>query len=74
MNTKNILLVVLFILIVCLYNSNKTEMFKPNFKPIIDTEPLKLYKQISDKEKWWNETHSKQLYNYFNYVPMIYKE
>lgn len=55
------------------YKNNSVEGFR-GFKPIIDPEPIELFKKISEKEQWWNETHAKQLYSYYNYVPMSIKD
>lgn len=76
---KIILIILLIIIILlALFNFNKyNESFNPNpgsYLSIVDPYSLYLFKDISEKEDWWNKTHSRKFYYYHNYVPQYYKE
>ena len=64
------------IILILLYKSN-TEMFVTNLVSdlsYIDPNCVYLWKDISEKEDWWNKTHAKKLYYYDDMVPPYIKE
>lgn len=66
------IIIVIFIVLVLLYKNNN-EFFVSNLS-IVDPSPLYLFKDITQKEDWWNNTHGRKLYYYRDYVPEYYKE
>ena len=45
-----------------------------SYLSIVDPYSLYLFKDISEKEAWWNKTHARKFYYYRDYVPPYYKE
>jgi len=70
-----IIFLIILIITVLLYR-NKTEFFVTNLVSdlsYIDPNSTYLWEDISEKEDWWNKTHSKKLYYYADMVPPMYK-
>ena len=68
-----ILFILIIILVILWYISNRSEPFANNLT-IIDPYSLYLFKDISRKEDWWNKTHGRKLYYYRDYTLPVYKE
>jgi hypothetical protein len=66
----NIILILLIVILIMFF----IKIFYNLPEPFADPYSICLHHDISEKEDWWNKTHSKKLYYYYNYVPQQYKE
>lgn len=66
------ILILFIILLVILFLINqKNEEFVSNLS-MIDPSPVYYYRIVSDKELWWNLSHSKKLFYYRDMSPPVY--
>lgn len=71
------IIILVILIVVGLLYKNQTEFFVTNLVSdlsYIDPNAPYLWEDISEKEDWWNKTHSKKLYYYADMVPQYMKE
>lgn len=73
----NFIIILIILVVIILMYKNQSESFTTNLVTdlsYIDPNCVYLWKDISEKEDWWNKTHGKKLYYYRDYTPQYYKE
>lgn len=73
MNFIIITILIIAILSFLYFTGPYNETFIGNLT-IVDPYSIYLYDDITEKQNWWNVTHSKKLYYYHDYVPQYLKE